>query len=230
MQRNVYIKICGITNSIDRELVIAAGADYFGSILDVPASLRSIDIPSAAVLFSTRDIKRVAVVVDPDPARIRKIIDVLRPDAIQLHGSETPEFVQSIIKETGATLWKVIHIPVPTGEPQRVLDELERSVKEFFDAGIRTFLLDTVLKQQGQEQRGGTGKRFDWTLLERMSRLTDVRYMIAGGVAPGNVRALLGISTVGGIDANSGVELFPGKKDAVRIRNLMAEIRNPETL
>ena len=229
MQRNIHIKVCGITNIIDRDLVIAAGADYFGTILDVPSSPRSIDIPRAAILFSTRDIKRVAVVVNSEPQRVRKIIDVLHPDAIQLHGSETPEFVRDILKETRATLWKAIHIPVPMDEPPRVFEDLQRSITEFYNSGIRTFLLDTVIKQRGQEQRGGTGKTFDWNLLERLPRLSDVRYVVAGGVTPENVRSLLGISVVGGVDANSGVELFPGKKDAVRIRKLMAEIRNPES-
>ncbi len=223
MQQNVQLKICGITNTGDRDMVIAAGADFMGSIIDVPSSPRSVTLTEAAFLFNTRDIPRVAVMVNPLEPYLLKVIDRLSPDAVQLHGDESPEFINTMKEQKNINVWKVVHIPGNASDKKAVVETLKKKISEYSDAGVTTFLLDTSVKTKEGTRRGGTGATFDWNILDNLSLNSEVRVFVAGGVTPRNLGKLLSITTISGVDVNSGVELYPGKKDPKRVRQLIKE-------
>jgi len=77
---------------------------------------------------------------------------------------------------------------------------------------------DLVLLDSGA---GGTGKRFDWNLLENFSR----PFLLAGGLNAGNVREAMKICRPWGLDISSGVETN-GVKDPLKIETCIRRIRN----
>jgi phosphoribosylanthranilate isomerase len=89
----VTVKICGLSTPEAVATAVEYGAKFLGYI-HYPASPRHVSLDSAASLFHKRA-HNVLVCVDPDDALLGKI-DSIKPDYIQLHGSETPERIAEI--------------------------------------------------------------------------------------------------------------------------------------
>jgi len=226
MEKKIKVKICGITNLVDRDAVVAAGADYFGVIIEVPWSPRSLELPQAAVICNIRAINRVAVLVEPSKDFCLKVIERLHPTAVQLHGNESPEFVAEIKGQADTELWKALHIPAEITDREKLKDELQEQITTYAQAGVNAILLDTKIKTKNGGRSGGTGTAFDWDVIKEVALPPEVSLFIAGGISPENVTELLKMQSFSGIDVNSGVELYPGKKDPVKIRLLMECVRN----
>ena len=95
------IKICGITRLDDAEYAVGCGADYIGFVL-TEKSPRF--LPSAKLKeFARLPVKKVGVFVDADLDFIRQAVEAGQLDIVQLHGSESAEFAQSI---NFARVWK----------------------------------------------------------------------------------------------------------------------------
>ncbi|MGH6833874.1 MAG: phosphoribosylanthranilate isomerase, partial [Methyloceanibacter sp.] len=88
----VKVKICGVRTPAIVETASEAGADFIGLVL-FPKSPRHVEIEEARVLAAVAKgkIGTVAVLVDPDDALIDEVVARVRPDLLQLHGSEAPE-------------------------------------------------------------------------------------------------------------------------------------------
>ncbi len=222
----IKVKICGITNIPDRDVVVASGADYMGAIVGVPSSPRSLEPAQAAILFNTHFLQRVAVFVNPERDYLLRACHIIRPDAIQLHGKESPDFIKSVKTEWHGDIWKVFSIPASIHDKAQVAAQLGDDVAAYIEAGVNTILLDTKVVSRGSEKTGGTGQSFDWSILKDLFLELSVPLFIAGGITPENVDVLMSIKQVSGIDLSSGVESFPGKKDPAKIRRLMLAIRN----
>jgi phosphoribosylanthranilate isomerase len=93
-------------------------------------------------------------------------------------------------------------------------------------------LYDALLLDSGShEQRGGTGKVFDWDAAEKLIRLISVtsRVIFAGGLTPQNVAQAVQRFHPWGVDVVSGVEREPGKKDPEKVRQFIAAVRGAES-
>lgn len=227
--QNLKVKICGITNIIDRDLVIAAGADYFGAIIEMPQSPRSIELPHAAVLFNVSGIQKVAVLVNPEEKLLGKVVEYLKPTAIQLHGNEPQEFCAGIKEKFGCRVWKALSVPAEITDIEARIKELNTAIQTYVQARIDTFILDTRIKTADGERTGGTGTRFSWDIIQKLELPTEVSLFVAGGINPDNVAELVGHFRIQGIDIGSGVESYPGKKDPLKIRKLMEVIRGAQS-
>ena len=117
-------------------------------------------------------------------------------DLIQLHGSESDDVVRAL----GKPAIKAVQIEGALPETNTEADWL---------------LFDT--------KGGGTGRRFDWSLLTAFARTKP--FLLAGGLTPDNVA--LAISTVrpDGIDVSSGVESSPGVKDPTKLELLFKRVK-----
>jgi phosphoribosylanthranilate isomerase/very-short-patch-repair endonuclease len=110
------VKICGLTDEAAVQAVAAAKADYAGFVY-FPASPRHLTLEKAASLKALlpASISSVSVLVNPDDALLKQVSEILKPNAIQLHGKETPERVREIKKQFPAL--KIIKaISVGTGD------------------------------------------------------------------------------------------------------------------
>ena len=83
-------------------------------------------------------------------------------------------------------------------------------------------LFDTAVAGEA----GGTGRTFDWSALDRLK--LDRPFLVAGGLHAGNVASLLARLRPWGVDAASGLETEPGKKDLEKIVSFVRAVRGPE--
>lgn len=199
------IKICGLTTPETLNAALDAGADFVGAVV-FPKSPRHMAPDQAAKLFEQARgrAKIVAVTVDADDALLDQIARTLRPDFIQLHGSETPARAERVRAVTGAGVIKAL--PIRHGDDFAGADEWDYHADHLmFDAK----------PPEGSVLPGGVGHSFDWTLLA--DRAFRHPWFLAGGLDPDNVGEALMISGAPMVDVSSGVESAPGVKDAGRI-------------
>lgn len=204
------VKVCGITRPEDAEAADRAGADAVGLIF--APSPRRIDLRQATAIERVLSpwIVRVGVFVDAGLAAMDRAIAAARLDVLQLHGSETPEFVRKVREEFGLRIVKSV----------RVGDGLDLVRPDEYE--VDAFLFDTYVPGRA----GGTGKTFDWDLAVPWAR--RVRLILAGGLTPENVGEAVRRVRPYGVDVASGVEREPGVKDHTKMQRFIANVRQME--
>ncbi|HYD26403.1 phosphoribosylanthranilate isomerase [Brevundimonas sp.] len=207
-------KICGLTTPETLDAALAGGAAFVGAVV-FPKSPRHIEPLHAATLFerARRKAKIVAVTVDADDALLTAIALILKPDLIQLHGSETPASAERARVLTGAGIIKAL--PIRTHEDFAEAEAWEPFVDHLmFDAR----------PPEGAQLPGGVGARFDWTLLA--GRAFRRPWFVAGGLTPDNVAGAIRISGAPMVDVSSGVESAPGVKEPALIAAFLEAARS----
>ena len=206
----VRVKICGITNSADALMAVDAGANLLGFNF-YERSPRQVAPDEAAKIRAElpKKVKAVGIFVNALVADVVALQKMLKLDAVQLHGDESPKTVAELAPDVPVI--KAFRV-----EPGFPLDTLEEYPQAF------AFLLDAA--QEGQY--GGTGRTTDWDVARRAA--LSSRIILAGGLKVENVAAAVRIVRPYGIDVASGVESRPGKKDHGRIREFIQEVRRAE--
>ena len=204
------VKICGITNLDDALAAVAAGADALGFNF-YPRSPRYIK-PEAARGIIDRlsevgppDLLTVGVFVNERLDEIKKIAGVAKVSALQLHGSETPEYCQAL---EGYYLIKVFSTRDEFA-PERVLK---------YD--VQAVMLDAV----AEKVFGGTGKLSNWSAARKTRELFP-KLFLAGGLSAENVAAAINQVKPYAVDACSRLESAPGRKDHDRVRAFVNAVR-----
>lgn len=201
------VKICGITGYEDAVLALDEGADALGFNF-YPPSPRYIDPGTAGEII--RRLPPFAVTVGlfvnvPNPDDVVGIALVAGVQVIQLHGDEDPEYCRRLSDYSLIKALRIGHEPV-----KQDLDKYP----------VRAFLLDV----RDDNLFGGTGKSFDWTLVQGIDRKRPI--ILAGGLRADNVQAAIHAVKPYGIDVCSGVEREPGIKDPVKLAEFMNEVRH----
>lgn len=212
MIAHVTLKICGLTTLADAQVASRSGADYLGFILH-PTSPRYIPLPQyQALLPRLPDLRKVAVVVEPDANELALMRDDF--DFFQIHfRHDTPlASLAGWAKAVGIEkLWLAPKLP-PGEEVVPTWLRLSRCV-----------LLDTFTA----EGYGGSGKTGDWEKFKRHQQAhPDRTWILAGGLGPDNIAEALRAAEAKFVDVNSGVESAPGIKDPEKIRRLVEAIRS----
>jgi phosphoribosylanthranilate isomerase len=223
------VKICGTTNPGDALLAAREGADYFGVVVEVDFSPRSLTIEEARELFSSPPIPAVALVFHMEEERLKRLISTLRPYAVQFLSQEAPELVKRLKQAyPEVRIWQSVHLP-RAGEAVDT-EGIRNTVAEYLQAGVDLLLYDTVATVKGTQKFGGTGMCSDWAAVRRiMDEIkAEVPVLLAGGINPGNAAAALAAVNPDGLDLCSGVESAPGKKDAAKVKALMSAVRETE--
>ena len=200
------VKFCGMTRPDDVDAAVRLGADAIGLIL-VPGSPRFIDVAQAAMIRRRLPpfVQAVALFRDAAADAVRRALDALRPDLLQFHGEESPEYCASFG-------W-----PYLRAVPMKPVAELADWERRF--AGAAALLLDA----HGAGEQGGSGRTFDWTAI-RASR----PFVLAGGLTPGNVGEAVRTARPYAVDVSSGIERAPGEKDAAKMRRFIEEVRKAD--
>ena len=199
----VRVKICGITNLEDARATINAGADVLGFNFYAP-SPRYIE-PSAArrIIDQLPDsILCVGVFVNlPDAEQVKSLASEAGVQAVQLHGDESTEYCKDL-----KDLFVIKALRVNSEfEP-------ERAARYETDA----VLLDGF----SPVAYGGVGQRFDWSVAVRTRELVE-KLFLAGGLDADNVAAAIKLVQPYAVDACSGLESTPGRKDMVKVRDFI---------
>ena len=203
------IKICGITDIAGARSAVAAGVDALGFIF-VAESPRNVDPDTVKDIVATLPpfVDAVGVFMDQYAEVVEDIVQYCGLTLVQLHGSETPEYCGKI----SGRILKSFRLG------QDALAEDHDFYAPYFGV-VEGFLLDTFHPKMA----GGTGKAFDWSLVDRFRPPGPI--VLAGGLNPGNIAAAIETVQPFAVDVNSGVELEPGKKDAEAILRLVANAR-----
>src|SRR6516225_8403045 len=108
------VKICGLSTAAALEAALAAGADMVGFVF-FAKSPRHIGYETAAALGAQARgrARTVALSVDADDDALKRIVEALSPDILQLHGRETPSRVRQIRQRFGRPTMKAIGVAAP---------------------------------------------------------------------------------------------------------------------
>lgn len=202
------IKICGITNTEDAEVAVAAGADALGFIM-YRKSPRWIEPAVARSIIAGLPpfVLPVGVFVNEEAEKVRTLMDECGFALAQLHGDESALYCQNL----GRPVLKALRLK----DRGRLLALAEFQGR----ANVRGILIDAFSDQA----YGGTGQTVDWTLAEEAARSTPV--ILAGGLNPSNVAGAIQVVRPYGVDASSGVEKSPGKKDHHKLKAFIEAAR-----
>ena len=200
----IRIKICGICDAEAAAMAAEAGADLLG--FHFCSSPRRITPEAARTIIEGLDVRPtiVGVFIDQPPDEVRQIVDFADLDLVQLHGSEAPGF------EAGRPVIKVLKV--------------REGVVDGADAWPDPVMLDSW----SADQRGGTGRTWDWSVAEPLLRSRKV--FIAGGLEPGNVGKVVSGFRPYGVDVSSGVESQVRFKDPDKVRAFIRAVRLAEAL
>lgn len=212
--KNIRIKLCGMTRPEDAALASALGADAIGMIFYEKS-------PCYVSFDSARKITRVvnpmcsvvAVVVNPSAQYMDELLKAVPVHTIQFHGDESAEFCASFNKP----FFKVISMK----------DGVDLAQKRIEYAAASALLLDTYDKHKA----GGTGRPFDWSVLgdSTLKRDDQPQIILAGGLSPDNIEQAIAQTGVYNLDINSGVQSTPGIKDHDKMRAIL-QIKTNQTL
>ena len=199
----IRIKICGVCDLDGAKLAAEAGADLIG--FHFCRSDRRVTPEEAKAIVDEMPVRPriVGVFIDQPASEVRDIAEFVDLDLLQLHGSEEPGF------DAGRPLMKVLkvkdgEVPDADGWPDPIM-----------------------LDSWSANQRGGTGRTWEWEAARRLVRSRQV--FIAGGLRPGNVGSLVSEFRPYGVDVSSGVEARVRVKDPVKVHEFVQAVRRAET-
>ena len=210
----VTAKICGLSTPEAVQAAVDGRASHVGFMF-FAKSPRDIAPDAAARLAAparARNVKICAVTVDPDDALLDRLMAILNPDLIQLHGRETPARAHAVAQRTGAGVIKALP----------VTDASDLAAAAAFEPVVEHLMFEGK-PPAGAERPGGNGSRFDWTILE--GRRFARPWFLAGGLDPWNVAEALRLSAAPLADVSSGVERGPGLKDPALITAFLDAVR-----
>jgi phosphoribosylanthranilate isomerase len=200
----VKVKICGICDAQGAHAAVEAGADLLG--FHFCSSDRRVTPEEAKAIVDGLSVRPsiVGVFIDQDPSEVREIADFVGLDLLQLHGSESPGF------DAGRPIMKVL----------KIRDDVLPDAAAWPDP--------IMLDSWSADQRGGTGRTWDWDLAREL--LENRKVFIAGGLEPGNVGKVVSSYKPYGVDVSSGVEASLRVKDPDRVRAFVHAVRLAEIL
>ncbi|MFI8344422.1 phosphoribosylanthranilate isomerase [Streptomyces sp. NPDC085639] len=189
---DLFVKICGLKTAHDVDVAVAAGADAVGFVF-APGSPRTVDAAAARELAGRvpDGVLTVGVFRGQSVAQVRRFAEESGVRGVQLHGEEGPEDFAALRAE-GRTLLRA------TAE----------HVKRCGEYGEDLLLLDAP--------DPGSGKPWNWGSADFTA--PEGRWLLAGGLNPGNVREAVEATGAWGVDVSSGVERERGVKSPELIR------------
>lgn len=202
---SLFVKICGLCRGEDVAAAAALRPDALGFVFwpGSPRAVRPEDV-AAWTQGLPAGIERVGVFVDEPSEDVRRTAEVAGLTLVQLHGHEGPD----ACREAWPRVWKAF--PLSRG-PADVLAPYP----------VEAFVVDS-----GTATRpGGTGQTADWAAAAEFVADSPRPVLLAGGLTPENVARAVNQVRPWGVDAASGVESAPGRKDAAKMREFVRRCR-----
>lgn len=205
--RRTRIKVCGFTREADLDGALALGVDAVGFVL-YPPSPRAVTATRAAELARRVPpfVSRVGLFVNEDAAVVAQAAREASLDLLQFHGDESAEYCERF----GLPWIKAVRV-----RPETDLLECADRFR-----GARALLLDAW-----SEAWGGSGKRFDWSLIPSS---LPMPLILSGGLDPDNVVEAVRNIRPAAVDVSSGVESAKGIKDVARVAAFISGVEHGE--
>lgn len=209
------IKVCGLKFLDNIKEVAKFKINYLGFVC-FAGSKRYVDIEKWEELafgINDKNIAKVMVCVNPTLDYIENYFKVTKFDYIQLHGNEDANFCKEVKNIFKVKIIKAFSV-------DNVFDFDLCSVYQHY---CDLFIFDTKC-----ESFGGSGKMFNWDLLDKYKLSTN--YLLSGGLNPENIelafKRVNSLKASIGLDVNSGFESKPGYKDIKKLEVLFNEKEN----
>jgi len=201
----IEVKICGITNINDARRAVESGADALGFIF-YPSSPRSISPERARGMIQKLPVgvTKVGIFVNQEVREVKETAAFCGLKLIQLHGDESPRYCSQF---QASSLIKA------------VCPRTEQDVSSLREYSVRAVLMDH--REPGRY--GGTGKAPDWRLASRVNEIYPL--ILAGGLNKDNIGEAIEAVRPQAVDINSGVEISPGRKDYLKMREIIEIVR-----
>lgn len=199
------IKVCGMRDPDNiLELVQEVNPDWMGLIF-YPKSPRYVSgRPDISVQSS--EVTKVGVFVNEPIESLLSKIDEFNLSVLQLHGTESPEYVRELKLKTNKKLWKVFSVG----------DKIDWETLREYVGLVEYFLFDTATKDHG-----GSGRKFNWQVLERYP--FEKGFILSGGLDEESIAEIIALAgrmpQLVGVDLNSKFEDAPGLKNIGRLKS-----------
>jgi phosphoribosylanthranilate isomerase len=209
----VKVKICGITSPSDAAVCAEQGADFIGTIVEIPSSPRSISQERSKEILSKlpASAKGITVLAGKSLDEIIRAAEFIRPAYIQLHGNESLEFVEKVEGEVSCGVVKAVQVK---GD-ESIAEAVE------FSKVCDAILLDTPAKGLG-----GSGLSHDWEISSQIVEAVRCQVFLAGGLNPENVAKAVSTVSPFCVDVSSGVERLPGQKDPEKVKRFIERAKS----
>lgn len=208
------LKVCGLTKLDQIKELISLNTDFLGFIFYEKSPRFVINSLTLEEIKSINHEGKVGVFVNESTERIIEICEKAELNYIQLHGDESEEFISELKKELNPKikLIKVFRIGTDAEDLKSKIQDLKSKIDYFlFDTDSRSF--------------GGTGKTFDWQILNELEITKP--YFLSGGISSENIENIKLLKQKPfSLDINSKFEIVPGNKDLEKIKDFQSKIQN----
>ncbi|MCG7751928.1 phosphoribosylanthranilate isomerase [Flavihumibacter cheonanensis] len=208
------VKVCGMTQLQQVDQLEELGATFAGFIFYPRSPRYVLRYLTTNELKKEKKINKVGVFVNSGVEEVIQMVDECRLHMVQLHGDESPKYCEKIAD----------YVSVVKAFRLSENDSIEWMIKPYLDV-CDMFLFDTM-----GVGYGGTGKKFDWSMLK--SQQIGKPYFLSGGIEPDDVGALKEFSTqpeakaLFAVDINSRFETSPGVKDLKMVQKFIKQLND----
>jgi len=223
----MWIKICANTTLEDAQLAASLGADAVGFVF--AASPRRVTAEQAARITPhlPGSVERVGVFLGHSEDEIIQTVEQAGLTAVQLHGGHAdaaglPERLRSRLG-AGVRLIQALHWVIESDH------DTAAAISEQLRAIAKAGVIDCVLvDSRVGAVPGGTGVSFDWEAARSVlsADYGKLKLIVAGGLKPENVAEAIRTLSPWGIDAASGVEATPGRKNPEKLSAFLRNARH----
>jgi len=203
-----FIKICGLTDPQEAAACARLGADAIGLVF-FPPSPRHVEMDLSAEVAAAlpSHVISAGVFVDPDWGLLEQAVARCRLGIVQLHGNESPDFVLRVRRQLKVAVWKGLFA---TKAPW------------MGDAG--NYQPDAYLVECGKGPLpGGNAMVWDWGSAADFAQSYPT--VLAGGLDPDNVGRAIQAALPDAVDASSGLEASPGRKDLKKVARYIDAVK-----
>ncbi len=201
MSGHLFVKICGVTSEADALLSVSLGADAVGFIFAPSSRQISVQLAGDIAKRLPPEILTVGVFRDEAPQHVVEKVQRAGLGAAQLSGHESAQH----------TAWIRARLPLVI----KAFPAGDRTISRFAEFGADYLMIDGASP--------GSGEVFDWRLAEGVADPT--RMIVCGGLRPDNVAQAVAHLRPFGVDVSTGVEVSPGRKDPLKVRDFIVNAR-----
>jgi len=228
----MLVKICGIKDLESARVAIDTGANMVGMIF-VPGKPRTVDPNIAKTIVSLVKSKRTSSLGSnnlynelpngEDSSWFETVHDKIvknGPYAVGVFRNQSVEEINKSVEEVGLDFVQ-LHGKEPRDEyiPQIKVPVITRFVPNEVDV-LESIVPNKQLLSLFDSEAGGEGIKLNWDNLSQWSSRNNARYLLAGGLTPGNVSEAIKLNGVIGVDVSGGVET-DGVKDHKKIKRFI---------
>ncbi len=205
------IKVCGMKYPENISQIVALKPDFMGFIF-YPKSPRYAEPLDVDFMLSIpRSVLKIGVFVNEELDDMLEVVKKYNLNGVQLHGSESEDLCYTF-KSAGLLTLKAFSIA----------EEADFDKTEDYEGTCDLYVFDTKTPAHG-----GSGKKFDWSILSAYQGNTP--FLLSGGIGPDDAEAIKVIDhpMLRGVDLNSRFEIEPGRKDASRLEEFLKSLSRP---